>query len=126
MGVEFPVPGRNSAVKVHEVLGQSARLVETSKLDHSPSDDLVLRNAEDVLFLQFLNSVDYPEGHAHRQPRRHCDEDEIDERIDDVEDGVVLPVYHHEDDFQNEGDQEKEEQKLGCLPLEGILLFSGE
>ena len=34
LSVEFPLIGRNSAIEIHEILGESASFIKTGELNH--------------------------------------------------------------------------------------------
>ena len=124
--MELGLVGGHCAVEVHVVLSEGAGLVETGELDHAPRNHLVLRNAEDGLLAQFLDGVDYAEGHAHGQRRRHCDQDQVHELYDDVLGGLVLPVEAHHHRVGRHRQPEQEEQEFYCLTLEHVHLLTGE
>lgn len=79
LSVKLAIPGGHGAVEVHEVLSEGASLVEASEFNHSSSNHLILRDAENRLLLQFFNGIDDSESHADGESGRHCDENHIDE-----------------------------------------------
>ena len=51
LGVELPLIAGHAAVEIHEVLGQGASFIKTSKLDHPARDNFILLNAKYLLLL---------------------------------------------------------------------------
>ena len=84
LSVKLGLVSWHCAIEIHEILGQSASLVKTCEIDHATSNHLILLDTEDAFLLQLLNRIDDPKGHAYRQTRRHCNQDQVDELIDDI------------------------------------------
>ena len=124
--MEFTIVGWDDTVEIHIVFGKSASLIETCELDDATSDDLILWNAEDLLFVESLQCIDDSEGHADRKCGWHCDKNNIDKFDDDVRSGLIVDVDDDDADIGYDGDEEEEEKELCALPLEAVLLLLGE
>ena len=84
LSMKLSLVARNHTIKVHEILSQSASLVKTSKLYHATSNNLILLDTENLLFLKLFDSIDDSKSHTDWQSWRHCNKYKVNQFVDDV------------------------------------------